>query len=158
MSEPNSGNTPAELTVIDKPDMTFERSTFKEAKAGFHFWTLSWKSLDKAVEKYGQDGVLTLLNQSLAFNLRNKASNSLPSYEDKAKQLAEWKKQLATNPVLVSPEDAEAYSPGEREKGWLSILKAAKEAKKNGNMPLAEELWKRGQALMAAEFSAANLG
>lgn len=109
---------------IDKGTHVLNLEAFKEGRAaGFFFYDIEFKTPEAAVshftrnEKDGNDIVVGLINQAIAFNMRIKAKNKLP---DEDTELARLKS--VGEVLLINEADAEAYMPGERDVTSMSGL------------------------------------
>jgi|TARA_R110000824_G_scaffold117330_6_gene269264 hypothetical protein len=119
-------------------------------KAGFSFVEKSWKSVSAAINDIGEDSLLDLANVAASQAQRQKASNSLPTFDDDAdgqkREEAYGKLREAGETVLSSEQDALAWKPGARELGlttatarFAKAMSALKAAKVSGDVDLFAE-------------------
>lgn len=119
----------------------------KATLAGFSFYYPEFESLGAAVDQYGEGKVLEMVNSKIAFAIRTKAQNNMKkeageSDDDFDNRLRENIEQ--GNIVILTPEDAEAWKPGDREvtsesgiiKKMKEAMEAAKKAHKEGKLEL----------------------
>ncbi len=134
-----------EQVAVEKPETPTD---------GLKFWSIKWTGYAQMLAKYGEAGVLAIVNSQLRFALRGKAKAQLPSEETPAKTdeaLAIFF-QKESNFVLLSQEDAESYIPGKRETtSSMSFFRQAAIAKKESRFEDAKELTLKGMTAMMAE-------
>lgn len=119
-------------------------------EAVFTYWDIQYRSVQAAVDRFGNDVVLALINSSISSALRNKARAQLPASDNIAEDYAKFIELHQSKIDLLSKEDAEKYTPGSREKTSpqslfklsAEYMSEAAEAKKAGNIDEARRLIK----------------
>lgn len=153
---------------IVKDGYFLEEKELQEAAAGFAFYVLQFQNIDAARIKLGDEAIVALLNSKLNYDLRIKAKNKLPNPEGATaeQRKAEYDKlREAGQTLLLTPEEAEAHKPGEREMSSPeSMLREAKKLIKDSNKPdtsaarkielqnEAKALRKRAAAIIASQI------
>lgn len=115
--------------VVDRGSFKLVQKFFAGAKAGFSYFVIEYKngneqeanaSIETMLKKPGWNAtkLVDLVNQSIVSSLRAKATNAITfdeaqTSEDEIK--AELTRLLRDDPCLVSPQQAEDYTPGERD-------------------------------------------
>lgn len=146
---------------LDKGLYRLYLKEFGKDFAGLKFYTLQFVTTDEispeqavqnAVEKYGAEVVLDLVNNGVHYGTRARVKNSkIPKYDDKEATREAVAKLAASEPIVFSAEDAENFKPGTRELSVTGIANLIKKAMKEGNIMQAVELGKQLVAAMEKE-------
>lgn len=143
-------------TLIDKGGYTLEYKNFAAGTPaeGFGYFAIQYKDVSVAVEKLGSEAVLAALNSALTSSLRVKAKSRLPEDTDEAVRTENTAKlRTSSGGVLLTESEAEAFVPGSREKTSVAtLMREAKEAKANGDIALARQLYARAQEQLKAQM------
>lgn len=148
----NGGGEEASSRLIDKGGYTLEYKEFAKdsAAGGFGYFTRQFKTVAAAVEAYGEEKVLAVLNPAITGALRIKAKSSLPDLENAEENKKATEKLLAsTGGVLLTEQEAEEFVPGTRGKtSPASLIAEAKAAAKEGRIEEAKKLYQQAQEAM----------
>lgn len=107
-------------------------SSFTGARKGLGFYWPSFDTLSRAINMHGEEKVLKALNNESYRSCKKKASGSIPTFPDDAKQEAAIKKLVETAPIVLTQEEALAVVPGERELSANQILSLIRTKQKEG--------------------------
>lgn len=137
VSPENPVTTQHEVTHVvestsTKPPVEFELNEFQDGDwKGFKFVAPAYNSLDAAIETYGADKVLSLLNTQIDSRIRTKVKNGLKIYGNlKGSELVAKQTELASknSGILFTQDEAAAWRPEVRELSPNQLFKKAKEA------------------------------
>lgn len=121
---------------------------------GVTYFAPQAKTVAAAIELYGEDITLGLINDRLLFGLALKAKGKIPKYEGeeaKAQRESAIRKIIASRTPVVTPDDAENFKPGTRELSIKGLFNKVTEAQKNGQKALAMELMEKAMAMLRRE-------
>jgi len=156
----------SEVVVAENPTTTapangnvvpieFEVNEFKEGDfKGFKFTVPVFNTLDAAIETYGSEKVLSLLNTQVDARIRTKVKNGLPKELTGSALAAKTAELLQKHAggILFTQADAEAWRPEVRELSPNQLFKKAKEAfaeaNKEQNPEARAALLMKGQNLL----------
>lgn len=134
---------------------TVERMFQGAAFAGVKYFALQSKTVAAALEKWGEEAVLGMINDRLLFQFALKAKSKIGKFDDNAEGKAAranyMANLLASSPYVITPEDAESFVPGARELSVKALFLRADEARKEGNFALSIELAKKAMAILERE-------
>lgn len=142
MSDIATQNAGADAAAQDPPveynEAAFEDGTYK----GFKFTVPHFNDMTAAVQRFGQDTILGLLNTALANKIRTRVKNSLKKGLKPAEQTAYNGELLREHPdgVLFTQADAEKYNPEISRFSPNKLFKLAKEAFAAGDVDRGSKL------------------
>lgn len=111
--------------------VSFEEGTLKE---GFQFHLKQYTSVDVAEKELGPGKILDLINRQVATQMRTKATNRLPKFEeddDNEKTRAAYsEKREKGDTILITEQEAVNFIPGDRDLSAGTLGKRLQELKK----------------------------
>lgn len=126
---------------------------------GFKFFSPQFGSIDKAVEHFGANNILAMLNAQVSSRIRTKVKNGLPK-NLKGQEMADYKNaKLKKSPdgVLFTQEQALAWRPDTREETSNSIFKDIKKAMSEGRVAEIPALFQKFLTALQGEGGNANV-
>lgn len=135
-SQPVVAENPTDEAQSGKPAISYEVNEFEEGDfKGFKFTVPEFNTMEAAVETYGADKVLSLLNTQINARIRTKVKNGLPKNLKPVDLAAKHAELLAkhTGGILFSEKEASEWRPEVRELSPNQLFKKAKDAYKKAN-------------------------
>lgn len=136
---------------------TFKQATFEGEQSpakGFKFTYPEFPTVEDAIELYGVDDTLKVINSAIAARIRTKAKNDLGFNGLKPNEINERKAALAakyTDFVVFNEDDATKWRPDVREITPNQIMNQIKEL--NADTTLTQEVKKAKLEVLVQELS-----
>ena len=151
----DTSETKKEVVLLEENGIKFVEKQFEEGAAkGFKFAVPQVLDINAAIQKYGLENILGIINSYLVLNCRIKVKNAIPDFKkNEAEENAWFTRKQAEKPdlFLFTLDDAQKWIPGEREYTPMGYFKLAKEAKEAGDIELCRKYMKLGQEKMGLE-------
>lgn len=132
---------PATIILGDDESFKYEQREFESGPTkGVKYAVPQAKTLAGAIERFGEEFVLTNLNQNLVTRIGQKIKNSLVKGETTIEQEASVKALVSANQdgFIYSLADAKAFRPGDRGPSVTAILNSAIAGVKSGTMSVED--------------------
>lgn len=168
---PTTEESKEQLQKIDKGYYQLEQVKFRKDTAldGLEYYVLQFKNtteddaslvlqnLTKKKEEGGMGwsgvALVGVINSAVRAAQRTKAQNEINALDGEDAKINEIRKRLANNPVLLSPESAEAWVPGERELTLNGMMRKVASLMAEGNAVEAMKLLQEVNKQVASQLN-----
>lgn len=151
------------LQIIDKGTFILEQVKFRPGTtlAGLEYFVKQYKSsteeeaaesLKHMVTVWKPSQLVGLINTAVRSAQRVKAQAEITSEQDVVKQKAIYQRRVLQDPVLLKPEEAEAWIPGDRELTVQGMMRQVAKLMSEGKLVEANELLQKVNIKMAEEL------